>query len=317
MNVCVIPTNRPEALLKWMEEWREISDWDHLIVVFDGLASDAPNIAGDDIEVWSWDNIDAELGENSWIISRRDSAIRCFGFYRAWKLGAEYIGTLDDDCLPYNTPWFQSHIDNMEIQRWRSSIKGLRVRGLPYHNLGSYRAVLNMGLWGGDPDLDAVCRLANPESNYWPEVEEEIIPVGQFWSLCGMNLCFHRDFTPAMYFPLMGEGQPYRRFDDIWCGVIAKRIADHLGMAWTVGSPLIEHRRLSMSMKSLVDESPGIVANEEFWEWIMRAKIEGDTVSESMACLANQLGTKSEPAISAEYKMNLVRAMDTWAGLFV
>jgi len=41
----------------------------------------------------------------------------------------------------------------------------------------------------------------------------------------------------------MGEGQPYRRFDDIWFGVIAKRICDHLGWSIAVGDPHVHHGR--------------------------------------------------------------------------
>ena len=44
-----------------------------------------------------------------------------------------------------------------------------------------------------------------------------------------MSLAFRIEALPLMYLPLMGEGQPYDRFDNIWGGVIAKRVCDHLG----------------------------------------------------------------------------------------
>jgi len=37
--------------------------------------------------------------------------------------------------------------------------------------------------------------------------------------MCGMNLAFDRELIgPAMYFGLMGEGQPIGRYDDMWAG---------------------------------------------------------------------------------------------------
>lgn len=37
--------------------------------------------------------------------------------------------------------------------------------------------------------------------------------------MCGMNLAFNRDLIgPAMYFGLMGDGQPIGRYDDMWAG---------------------------------------------------------------------------------------------------
>jgi len=41
--------------------------------------------------------------------------------------------------------------------------------------------------------------------------------------MCGMNLAFDRDLIgPAMYFGLMGDGQPIGRYDDMWAGWCCK-----------------------------------------------------------------------------------------------
>ncbi len=41
--------------------------------------------------------------------------------------------------------------------------------------------------------------------------------------MCGMNLAFDREtIGPAMYFGLMGDGQPLGRYDDMWAGWCAK-----------------------------------------------------------------------------------------------
>jgi len=49
------------------------------------------------------------------------------------------------------------------------------------------------------------------------------IPKGTLFPMCGMNLAFDRDLIgPAMYFGLMGDGQPIGRYDDMWAGWCVK-----------------------------------------------------------------------------------------------
>lgn len=51
------------------------------------------------------------------------------------------------------------------------------------------------------------------------------IPKGTLFPMCGMNLAFDRELIgPAMYFGLMGDGQPIGRYDDMWSGWCAKVI---------------------------------------------------------------------------------------------
>ena len=49
------------------------------------------------------------------------------------------------------------------------------------------------------------------------------IPKGTLFPMCGMNLAFNRELIgPAMYFGLMGDGQPIGRYDDMWAGWCCK-----------------------------------------------------------------------------------------------
>ena len=46
---------------------------------------------------------------------------------------------------------------------------------------------------------------------------------GTLFPMCGMNLAFDRQLIgPAMYFGLMGDGQPIGRYDDMWAGWCCK-----------------------------------------------------------------------------------------------
>lgn len=45
--------------------------------------------------------------------------------------------------------------------------------------------------------------------------------------MCGMNLAFDRELIgPAMYFGLMGDGQPIGRYDDMWAGWCTKVLSN-------------------------------------------------------------------------------------------
>ena len=62
----------------------------------------------------------------------------------------------------------------------------------------------------------------------WPSLLRYVdavmtIPKGTLFPMCGMNLAFDRDLIgPAMYFGLMGDGQPIGRYDDMWAGWCVK-----------------------------------------------------------------------------------------------
>jgi hypothetical protein len=154
VNALVIPSNSRDRLAECLAAWAPW-EWDRIIVV-----QDAPEIdfhlpatleagaAAEQLEAFSWAEIDAMLPDPS-IISRQDSAIRSFGFWRAWATGAEIIFTLDDDCFPAGDDFVAMHRDNLfRTPVWQSSVPGLQVRGLPYRNTGHLRDVqVSMGLW--------------------------------------------------------------------------------------------------------------------------------------------------------------------------
>ena len=248
----VFPTIREESAKRFVSQWRKDTEIicieDNPTKTFDlGLKHH-----------YAWDDIEKELGDYAWIFSRRDAAIKCFGFWKAYKLGAEYVYSLDDDCMVGDN-FFEEHIENLNNQPiWIDSVPCLRTRGKPFRNMGKLGSVLiNMGLWENVADLSAVDQLTN-NSGYFrlpPMEKTRIMPSGQYFPFCGMNFCFRKEAIPLMYFPLMGEDQPYRRFDDIWCGIIAKKILDHLGVFISVGRLMVNHENARDPIKNLVKEA--------------------------------------------------------------
>ena len=303
--------------MEFLIKWRPWENWDLVIIVEDNPTKTFDlGMYKDDVVHITWDDIEADLGDKRWIISHRDSAIRSYGFYYAWKLGADYIFTLDDDCYPLNEPkqFIDDHIQAMDHwTRWKGSVHGWRTRGIPYKNQGTLDVVLNVGLWKTNPDLDAV-QIISSHGEEWDGLvncrNHEIIPNGQYFPLCGMNLCFKREITPLMYFPLMGKGYPYKRFDDIWCGIIMKKVCDHLKWNVSVGDPFIDHIKASDPFVNLVKEAPGIAANEWFWETIDAIKLTESTPVNCMREIGEMLPQEND------YLKKLGKAIQSWSSLF-
>ena len=117
MNALVVPTNSRERLADFLSAWAPWP-WDLIIVVQDepeldltipdGLEYDAAQR----LQGFSWTEIDGMLADPT-VISRRDSAVRSFGFWQAWRAGAEIIFTLDDDCYPSGDDLVGRHRDNL------------------------------------------------------------------------------------------------------------------------------------------------------------------------------------------------------------
>lgn len=316
MKALVIPSNREGCFRRFMTAWQETGagDWQEVVLVED---SDQRQFAID--PSWPWPvhsfshaEIGQRLGKDAWIISRGDSARRCFGFLvAAQDLRADYILTLDDDCYPVAgvPPICAAHLAAMRSHSVCQPTAGMRTRGLPYRNLGQIESKLNMGLWRGNADIDGPTGLM-PQPYFVPPPGSTLANPQCRYPICGMNLFFSADLLPTMYFPLMGDGQPYRRFDDIWWGWIFQRLAQHCRIAWSFGEPWIEHMRASDPFRNLVAEAPGIVENETFWERVNAVNLTETTLAGAVAELA--AGFQGDARC---YFRDLGRAIAVWLRL--
>jgi len=277
MNILVIPTIRELNIKDFLDKWNNVGGWDEVFIVEDNPTKTF-NIDKKNITHFSWEDIEKDFGKNASIFSKRDSAIRSYGFFKAYEKGCDWIFTLDDDCLP--TPLFseeknfcQQHIDACNSHsKWVESVKGIKTRGVPYFNLGKLEVKINMGLWENVADYDAIQQLSFRTKNipyFKLDVKQNyIIPNGQYFPFCGMNFCFSSEMVSLSYFPPMGLNSQFSRFDDIWFGVICKKICDHLKIPISCGNPIINHSRASNVFTNLKKEAPGIEFNELFWQKI-------------------------------------------------
>ena len=267
----VIPSIRD---LDFLEEWKEFIEPFHLILVQDGDPSKVLKIPKwADYELYNRHDIERALGKSrSWIISTRDSSIRNFGFLVSKK---RYVYTLDDDCLPVvgadgkKVNAIKEHIRNLMTPSTPFFFNTLHdpyrpgtdvVRGYPYSLRGGVPTVISHGLWLNAPDYDAPTQLLKvDERNFHLHDLVLTIPHGVFYPMCSMNVAFDRELIgPAFMQGLMGDGQPWARYEDMFAGWASKVVLDHLGFGVKSGAPYIYHNKASNPFTNLKKEYKGL-----------------------------------------------------------
>ncbi len=313
--VVVVPTAREGCLARFLDAWQDELARATILVVEDGPERTF-SISGDNVRHFAWCDIDDQLGDAAWIIPRGSGCVRSFGCWLASQLQPDMIVALDDDTRPdpAHPQFLESHwarLQSAADPAWVNTLDSVSPRGVPYFATDREApVVLNHGLWNGVPDFDAATQLLASRVELSTAWSDQTIPRGSYFSMCSMNIAWRPEFTAAMYFLLMGPKYPFDRFGDIWGGVLAKRIADHLGFAVNSGSPAILHERESNVFTNLAKESRGLAANESFWRAVDSVVLSADSVPSAYAQLADRLPLEQE-----EFAL-LRRAMRTWAELF-
>lgn len=156
---------------------------------------------------------------------------RNFGLIQAYNDGADVIATVDDDNIPYDF-WGSNCIVGKEISLsifncanevfdplaihgipfWHRGypIQELQNRRLKSQVTGKRTILVQADLWDGDPDVDAVCRIAyGPEMKFNPMImpytADKPMPFNS------QNTFISRQLFPDYFlFPHIG------RMDDIW-----------------------------------------------------------------------------------------------------
>ncbi|KAJ6718422.1 UDP-ARABINOPYRANOSE MUTASE 3 [Salix purpurea] len=170
------------------------------------------------------------------------------------------------------------------------------------------------GLWLNIPDYDAPTQLVKPLERNTRYVDTVLtIPKGTLFPMCGMNLGFNRELIgPAMYFGLMGDGQPIGRYDDMWAGWCMKVICDHMGYGVKTGLPYIWHSKASNPFVNLKKEYKGIYWQEDLIPFFQSAVLPKEciTVQQCYIELAKQV--KEKLGKIDPYFIKLADAMVTW-----
>lgn len=248
----------------------------------------------------------------TYIIPLQCHAETSFGLLYAYNKNIyDYIIFIDDDTLPTQDNYFGWHINQLfglfykDIidaagSKWSDLLPSSRyfARGFPYCQRGNEfsvisghvhaPSVMNQGLWCGQLDLNSTDILPHLNGlteqigyNFYDGYRDSIV-IGEegYTTVCSMNLAFKSEIIPAFYqlpmnhydFPL--NKNHVDRFDDIWSGIILKKIADHLGKFISHGRPICEHQKEPRNtLKDVVTEAKGLEINEYFWKIIDEIEI--------------------------------------------
>lgn len=345
----VVPSIRRESFSRFIAEWRPTGMLERvdLVLVEDNPKKTFTPSITEVAQHFCWEDIENDLGNLSWIIPRRSDTVRSFGYLWAWNQGYGFLQTADDDCYPQKgyEELDLLHKSMLTRTKWFNTLNSVRPRGIPYFNTGKRDVHINHGIWQGVLDYDAPQQLVDPVPEVYSH-DNRIVPHGAYHPFCGMNAMWRREAIPLSYHLLMGQRLgdtdfggcpkecddfdvtsslvrlPFDRFGDIWCGIIQKKVCDHLGWAVSTGTPYIHHDRASNPFTNLRKEANGIEVNEVFWEKIDAIRLPGREILDAtdnpaVLCywtIANSIALW-DGEHQAYWKL-LGTAMKEWANLF-
>lgn len=292
------------------------------------------------------------------VIPHRTDACRSFGYLVAVLWGADQIITFDDDNYPINNNTSKEHdyigahsivnnrFNGIEVssdKRWFNTIsmlvteppKRIYARGYPYDKRDEFYSfsksdgivVMNVGLWTGNPDVDAITVLNEGSMNGLPQTKTTglrshtrvMLAKNIFAPLNTANTAYSTKLLPCIYDTFQGApvGElKLDRFGDIWCHLFVKKIVDAVGETITVGVPLVEHRREPRdTFIDFTKEFWGIIISQRLFKIIEDIHIESKTYFEAYDELIYNLKKVKlcpESSFITKYFNKLLKNMSRW-----
>lgn len=144
---------------------------------------------------------------------------------------------------------------------------------------------VNAGLWLGDPDIDAVTRLAAPiNATGYERNDNFFVAAGAWTPFNSQNTAIAKAALPAYFLsPYVG------RYDDIFAGFVVKRIADHLGHGVSFGNPLVRQNRNPHNLfHDMALENMGMKITDDFIAALESVNFHGDGYADCLLELCEQ-----------------------------
>ncbi|GAI60034.1 unnamed protein product [marine sediment metagenome] len=253
------------------------------------------------------------------LIPKKHHAEISFGLLYALENRYDTILFLDDDTSPSSPTFLERHIEVLTVEKhkliapkWINPIKptGYYPRGFPYSQRKGYdvkgieaEVVINQGLWLDVLDLNAVDYLSYSQSVQpkW-EYQNYIIPKGFYTTTCSMNISFRSEIIPAFY------QIPFTRYDDIWSGVILKRILDHLGKYMAFGEPFCVHQKYPRDPRKDIElELEGHKINEVLYKIVDDIELSGKDYASCYLELAEQIPIVSKRFLDDDSDFKIIK----------
>lgn len=241
-------------------------------------------------EIYSPDR-QRELGyECSALIPFNSVQRRNIALLEAVKWGADVIVTIDDDNAPINTDYFSDikwafvhphcGLKASSLSGWFDPgcllVPQTKHRGFPisikpdpiFESVTDAKVGVAAGLCLGDPDVDAVTRIATaPIIHSVSELGRAgiVVDSAETWTVFNsQNTAFIRELAPAM-FMMPGVG----RYDDIYASLICQRVMRESDLFVHLGQPFVWQQRnnhyLLGDLRMEIDGMENIV---EFAKWL-------------------------------------------------
>jgi hypothetical protein len=266
---------------------------------------------------------------------------------RAYELGVDVIVTVDDDNYLFEPDLLRHHRlvgATVSMPSFRSSVGWFNPceflsadppivfyhRGFPVsqrraahdveEGVRQGRLVVNVGLWIGDPDVDAWVRMTLAlECGRWRRDGNFTLDPGTWAPFNSQQTALARELLPA-YFLNPNAG----RYDDIWASYTVQRIASHLGDFVSFGSPIVHHRQQrswASLWRDLDDERMGTLLTDEFVGALRSFSLTGTSYSDCYAELTGHLEeyagrSKEATRGGREFLQEYVRGMRLWRNVF-
>lgn len=223
------------------------------------------------------------------LIGWRNTGRRNLAMLEAARHGADAIVMIDDDNIPVDDRYFTA----LEEALLGASFSGLeltgdggwadpgvlmappvRHRGFPHElwhpvkapvfgHASGVRAGVAAGLWLGDPDVDAVTRIATAPSCMGVSAVADagcVLRPGTYAPFNSQNTAFRTELLPAMVMQ-----SPAQRYDDIWASFIAERVMRDTGWVVRYGQPYVwQQRNAHRLSRDLSRELRGMSETLEF-----------------------------------------------------
>lgn len=329
----VIGALRPD-LTDFLEKWRAIFSRFHLIIIKDpDMKEDLKIPEGFDHQVYTKSDMERIAGTTS--INFSGHSCRYFGYLVSTK---RYVISIDGDCFPAQDPTNNTvdivaqHLTNLKTPAtpyffntlYDPYCKGTDfVRGYPFSLRAGVGCALSCGLWLNVADYDAPTQVMKPSERNNRYVDAVLtVPLRALMPASGINIGFDREALGPALIPglrLAGEGKRrWETMEDIWSGMCAKVVCDHLGLGVKSGLPYVRrvHDGGDNAMDSLKKEWEGVKLMEEVVPFFQSVRLPRtavtveDCVVEVAKMVRERLG-----AVDPVFK-RAADAMDEWVRLW-
>jgi len=304
MNKFIVTTtiNAPTEALKRFDA---MEDW-HLIVIGDLKTPEFSLKNGDYISTEKQKTLGFTcVSHIPWNVIQR----RNIGYLLAIREGADIIATVDDDNIPYDnwgknlrigkviktrklsaelvcdSLYEHSNVTSSKLWHRGYPVQRLEERRLRKEHIGSGRVEVQAELWDGDPDVDAVCRLAGGPFDLKFSDTEFLIEKYTFSPYNTQNTFFSRQVAPCMCL-----GYDIGRMDDIWASYMTQRVMWEFGGHLLFTGPTVyQDRNVHDLSKDLENELIGYRNTDNFLKRLSELRLEGTSPLELYASLVEKI----------------------------